>query len=190
MVLDGCYGQKWSDSVFQVPNSCPICLTPIHWPERTQCGHVFHKRCLLQHLSNLQSIIERLINTMLSHRKMGEWLLERSIAGTIPSSPKARRRRTSFKREHSNGEIQRAKLKRAKHETRKLKWAKREMGNNETLNIKWGKKKLAQANREMGKSQTRKLQIQMRKGETGRPKQAKHAMETSQARNEDRPNMK
>ncbi|GFW63893.1 hypothetical protein TNCV_705991 [Trichonephila clavipes] len=79
MVLDGCYGLKWPDSVFQVPDSCPICLTPIHKPERTQSGHVFHKLCLLQHLSHLQSIIDRPINTMLSPRKMGEWLLEWSI---------------------------------------------------------------------------------------------------------------
>ncbi|GFY72291.1 hypothetical protein TNIN_19101 [Trichonephila inaurata madagascariensis] len=50
IVLDGCYGQKWPDSVFQVPDSCPICLTPIHWPQRTQCGQVFHSRCLSQHL--------------------------------------------------------------------------------------------------------------------------------------------
>ncbi|GFT34688.1 hypothetical protein TNCV_1536231 [Trichonephila clavipes] len=49
-VLDGCYGEKWSDTVFQVPDACPICLSPIHWPENTQCGHVFHFRCLLQHL--------------------------------------------------------------------------------------------------------------------------------------------
>ncbi|GFY39235.1 hypothetical protein TNIN_168251 [Trichonephila inaurata madagascariensis] len=50
IVLDGGYGQKWADSVFQVPDSCPICLTPIHWPQRTHCGHVFHTRCLSQHL--------------------------------------------------------------------------------------------------------------------------------------------
>ncbi|GFX42410.1 hypothetical protein TNCV_1519741 [Trichonephila clavipes] len=80
MMLDGCYGQKWPDSVFNAPDSCPICLTPIHKQERTQCGHVFHKKCLLQHLSYQQSIVDRPINTMLSLRKMGEWLLERSIA--------------------------------------------------------------------------------------------------------------
>ncbi|GFV33267.1 hypothetical protein TNCV_1497891 [Trichonephila clavipes] len=50
MVLDGCYGQKWPDTVFQVPDVCLICLTLIHKQERTQCGHVFHKKCLLQHL--------------------------------------------------------------------------------------------------------------------------------------------
>ncbi|GFY71405.1 hypothetical protein TNIN_139611 [Trichonephila inaurata madagascariensis] len=50
IVLDGCYVQKCPDSVFQVPDSCPICLTPIHWPQRMQCGHVFHTRCLSQHL--------------------------------------------------------------------------------------------------------------------------------------------
>ncbi|GFW69010.1 hypothetical protein TNCV_2919081 [Trichonephila clavipes] len=49
-VLDGCYGEKWPDTVFQVPDVCPICLSPMHWPEKTQCGNVFHLRCLLQHL--------------------------------------------------------------------------------------------------------------------------------------------
>ncbi|GFW27979.1 hypothetical protein TNCV_768591 [Trichonephila clavipes] len=50
VVLDGCYGQKWPDTVFQVPDSCSICLSPMHWPEKTHCGHIFHMRCLLQHL--------------------------------------------------------------------------------------------------------------------------------------------
>ncbi|GFX75988.1 hypothetical protein TNCV_1995421 [Trichonephila clavipes] len=49
-VLDGCFGQKWSDCVFQVPDTCSICLSPMHWPEKTQCGHSFHLRCLLRHL--------------------------------------------------------------------------------------------------------------------------------------------
>ncbi|GFU58529.1 hypothetical protein TNCV_4894611 [Trichonephila clavipes] len=47
-VLDGCYGEKWPDTVFQVPDVCLICLSPMHWPEKTLCGHVFHLRCLLQ----------------------------------------------------------------------------------------------------------------------------------------------
>ncbi|GFS56048.1 hypothetical protein TNIN_127741 [Trichonephila inaurata madagascariensis] len=46
-VLDGCYRQKWPDSVFQVPDACPICLGTMHWPEKTHCGHAFHIRCLL-----------------------------------------------------------------------------------------------------------------------------------------------
>ncbi|GFS68973.1 uncharacterized protein TNCV_4569941 [Trichonephila clavipes] len=50
MVLDGCYGQKWPDTVFQVPDASLICLTPIHNQGRTQFGHVFHKKYLLQHL--------------------------------------------------------------------------------------------------------------------------------------------
>ncbi|GFX85866.1 hypothetical protein TNCV_2472681 [Trichonephila clavipes] len=44
IVLDGCYGQKWPDTVLQVPDACFFCLTPIHKHERTQCGHVFHKK--------------------------------------------------------------------------------------------------------------------------------------------------
>ncbi|GFU84500.1 hypothetical protein TNCV_1818321 [Trichonephila clavipes] len=35
---------------FQVPDSCSICLSTMHWPEKTQCGHAFHLRCLLRHL--------------------------------------------------------------------------------------------------------------------------------------------
>ncbi|GFW36328.1 hypothetical protein TNCV_3712491 [Trichonephila clavipes] len=49
-VLDGCFGQKWPDCVFQVPDSCSICLSTMHWPEKTQCGHAFHLRCLLRYL--------------------------------------------------------------------------------------------------------------------------------------------
>ncbi|GFS65225.1 hypothetical protein TNIN_264841 [Trichonephila inaurata madagascariensis] len=49
-VLDMCYGEKWPDTIFQVPDSHPICLSPMHWPEKTHCGHVFHLRCFLQHL--------------------------------------------------------------------------------------------------------------------------------------------
>ncbi|GFU91755.1 hypothetical protein TNCV_3994571 [Trichonephila clavipes] len=49
-VLYGCFGQKLPNCVFQVPDSCSICLSPMHWPEKTQCGHAFHLRCLLRHL--------------------------------------------------------------------------------------------------------------------------------------------
>ncbi|GFV00751.1 hypothetical protein TNCV_1385701 [Trichonephila clavipes] len=49
-VLDGCYAEKWTDTVFQVPDVCSICLSPMHWPEKTHCGHGFHLQCLLQHL--------------------------------------------------------------------------------------------------------------------------------------------
>ncbi|GFV98810.1 hypothetical protein TNCV_2913271 [Trichonephila clavipes] len=31
-VLDGCFEQKWPDSVFRVPDSCSICLSTMHWP--------------------------------------------------------------------------------------------------------------------------------------------------------------
>ncbi|GFV02798.1 hypothetical protein TNCV_2789831 [Trichonephila clavipes] len=44
----GCYAEKWPDTVFQVPDVCSIC--PMHWPEKTHCGHGFHLQCLLQHL--------------------------------------------------------------------------------------------------------------------------------------------
>ncbi|GFW95388.1 uncharacterized protein TNCV_2971101 [Trichonephila clavipes] len=47
VVLDGCCAEKWPDTVFQVPDVCSICLGPMHWPEKTHCGHVFHLRCLL-----------------------------------------------------------------------------------------------------------------------------------------------
>ncbi|GFX57433.1 hypothetical protein TNCV_3138521 [Trichonephila clavipes] len=33
-VLDGCYAEKWPDTVFQVPDVCSICLSPMHWPEK------------------------------------------------------------------------------------------------------------------------------------------------------------
>ncbi|GFX88600.1 hypothetical protein TNCV_2660111 [Trichonephila clavipes] len=49
-VLDGCFGQKSPDCVFQGPDSCSICLSTMHWPEKTQCGHAFHLRFLLRHL--------------------------------------------------------------------------------------------------------------------------------------------
>ncbi|GFV62622.1 uncharacterized protein TNCV_2528471 [Trichonephila clavipes] len=47
-VLDGCYAEKWPDTVFQVPDVCSIC--PMHWPEKTHCALEFHLQCLLQHL--------------------------------------------------------------------------------------------------------------------------------------------
>ncbi|GFT98846.1 hypothetical protein TNCV_3792581 [Trichonephila clavipes] len=49
-VLDGCYEHKLPDAVFQVPDSCAICLSPMHWPEKTHCGHTFHMHYLQQHL--------------------------------------------------------------------------------------------------------------------------------------------
>ncbi|GFW27982.1 hypothetical protein TNCV_768621 [Trichonephila clavipes] len=48
-VLDECFGQKWLDSVFQVQDSCSICLSTMHWPEKTHFGDAFHLRCLLRH---------------------------------------------------------------------------------------------------------------------------------------------
>ncbi|GFV01883.1 hypothetical protein TNCV_4978351 [Trichonephila clavipes] len=50
-VLDGCYAEKGPDTVFQVPDVCSICLSPMHWPEKTHCGHGFHLQCLLQYLN-------------------------------------------------------------------------------------------------------------------------------------------
>ncbi|GFX85860.1 hypothetical protein TNCV_2472621 [Trichonephila clavipes] len=50
VVLDGCFRQKWPDCVFQVPDSCSICISTMHWAEKTQRGHAFHLRCLLRHL--------------------------------------------------------------------------------------------------------------------------------------------
>ncbi|GFT56505.1 hypothetical protein TNCV_3508511 [Trichonephila clavipes] len=48
-VLDGCYAEKWPDTVFQVLDVCSICLSSMHWPEKTHCGHGFHLQCLMQH---------------------------------------------------------------------------------------------------------------------------------------------
>ncbi|GFV33266.1 hypothetical protein TNCV_1497881 [Trichonephila clavipes] len=50
-VLDGCFGQKWSNSIFQVPDSCSICLSTMHWTEKTQCAHAFHLCCFLRHMN-------------------------------------------------------------------------------------------------------------------------------------------
>ncbi|GFT23897.1 hypothetical protein TNCV_3207561 [Trichonephila clavipes] len=60
-VLDGCFGQKWPDCVFQVTDSCSICLSTMHWPEKTQCGHAFHLRCLLRHLDSLKDLTHAMI---------------------------------------------------------------------------------------------------------------------------------
>ncbi|GFQ87136.1 hypothetical protein TNCT_26171 [Trichonephila clavata] len=35
------YNAPFPDLVFQVPNKIPICLEPIHFPHKTQCGHNF-----------------------------------------------------------------------------------------------------------------------------------------------------
>ncbi|GFY64586.1 hypothetical protein TNIN_98601 [Trichonephila inaurata madagascariensis] len=82
IVLDGCYEQEYPDSVFQVPDSCPICITTMHWPEKRNCGHAYHKSGLLQHLDysntfpmcrtrfkDTQPIV---VDTLLSPRKVGE----------------------------------------------------------------------------------------------------------------------
>ncbi|GFW24899.1 hypothetical protein TNCV_3846331 [Trichonephila clavipes] len=99
-----------------------------------------------------------------------------------------------------NGETQRGKLKWAKFEKRKLGNSKYQMWKEETR-----RRNEHRPNVKVKNSQTRKFQTQMGKGETGRPKQAKRAMETSQEcngkrlslqwkqakhENEDRPNMK
>ncbi|GFW02677.1 uncharacterized protein TNCV_2456911 [Trichonephila clavipes] len=65
-VLDGCFGHKWPDCVFQVPDSCSICLSTMHWPETTQCGHAFHLRCLLRHLDCRQ-------RTTIVFGNLGRW---------------------------------------------------------------------------------------------------------------------
>ncbi|GFQ68725.1 hypothetical protein TNCT_286781 [Trichonephila clavata] len=40
------YSAPFPDPVLGVPEKCPICLEPMHFPQMTQCGHKFHKGCL------------------------------------------------------------------------------------------------------------------------------------------------
>ncbi|GFR02121.1 hypothetical protein TNCT_585821 [Trichonephila clavata] len=40
------YSAPFPDPVFQFPDKCLICLEPMHFPYKTQCGHTFHKDCL------------------------------------------------------------------------------------------------------------------------------------------------
>ncbi|GFV93009.1 uncharacterized protein TNCV_3427211 [Trichonephila clavipes] len=110
-VLDGCFGQKWPDCVFQVPDACSICLSTMHWPEKTQCGHTFHLRCLLRHLDTvITGTIQR-------------WASQRF--SRVPSSSKGRRR---------VGIVQRMKQEWGKPETRRLKGKKR---NGEWPSMPW-----------------------------------------------------
>ncbi|GFQ86227.1 hypothetical protein TNCT_191101 [Trichonephila clavata] len=40
------YSAPFPDPVFGVPEKCPICLGPMHFPHTTECGHTFHKASL------------------------------------------------------------------------------------------------------------------------------------------------
>ncbi|GFR13724.1 hypothetical protein TNCT_39631, partial [Trichonephila clavata] len=40
------YSAPFPDPVFGVPEKCPICLEPMHFPLTTECRHMFHKACL------------------------------------------------------------------------------------------------------------------------------------------------
>ncbi|GFY09894.1 hypothetical protein TNCV_3698561 [Trichonephila clavipes] len=125
-VLDGCFGQKWPDCVFQVPDSCSICLSTMHWPEKTQCAHAFHLRCLLRHLD---TVITCTMQRGASRR-----------FNRVPSSSKGRRR---------VGIVQRMKQEWGKPETRRLKGKKR-IGNGQACNgnkpnMKWKQTKYEMA---------------------------------------------
>ncbi|GFS61295.1 hypothetical protein TNIN_191691 [Trichonephila inaurata madagascariensis] len=79
-VLDGCFRQKWPDSVFQVPDACPICLGTMHWPEKERTVYAFSHTLppttprREKHLSPLQSTqpFEDTLDTVTSPRKMRE----------------------------------------------------------------------------------------------------------------------
>ncbi|GFR01066.1 hypothetical protein TNCT_185491 [Trichonephila clavata] len=40
------YSAPFPDPVFGVPEKCPICMEPMHFPLTTECGHTFNKACL------------------------------------------------------------------------------------------------------------------------------------------------
>ncbi|GFY68927.1 hypothetical protein TNIN_497401 [Trichonephila inaurata madagascariensis] len=48
-VLDECYGQEWTEIVFQRPDACPICLSPMH----CVCGQ--KKRSVVPHFTRVVS---------------------------------------------------------------------------------------------------------------------------------------
>ncbi|GFU74732.1 hypothetical protein TNCV_2431221 [Trichonephila clavipes] len=49
-VLDVFWASNGPNCVFQRARLVFENLSTMHWPEKTQCGHAFHLRCLLRHL--------------------------------------------------------------------------------------------------------------------------------------------
>ncbi|GFQ71993.1 hypothetical protein TNCT_108751, partial [Trichonephila clavata] len=63
------YSAPFPDPVFGVPEKCPICLEPMHFPLTTECRHMFHKACLERTQSPTCPCVGRLFEPRVSNPK-------------------------------------------------------------------------------------------------------------------------
>ncbi|GFR10876.1 hypothetical protein TNCT_235201 [Trichonephila clavata] len=63
------YSAPFPDPVFGVPEKCPICLEPMHFPLTTECRHMFHKACLELTQSPTCPCVSRLFEPRVSNPK-------------------------------------------------------------------------------------------------------------------------